>query len=157
MTRSEQLLLWGSSAATALTGAVYGVMKYGMKTDDPYAVVNHPWQPFFLKAHVLAAPVLVFAIGAIFSKHVVRQWKSYGERGKRSGGAILAVAGSMIASGYVIQIVTAESWIRWIGWTHLGLGVLYTGAIVIHRRAARWLPEAKPRVGVVTTPSDPVV
>ena len=79
MNRFERILLIGSSLLTAFSGAVYGVMKYLVTSSDPYAVVNHPWQPFFLKFHILASPFLVFALGLIFRGHVLDRWRSGGK------------------------------------------------------------------------------
>lgn len=154
MTRFEQGLLWGATAATALTGTVYGIMKYLMTSDDPYAVIHHPWQPFFLKAHVLTAPLLVFAVGAVFSKHVLRQWRSGADRGKRTGGSIVLVAAPMVLTGYLIQTVTLAPSLRAIALAHIGFGVVYVVAMLAHRRSARTRPRRSEPLEVVTNPLD---
>ena len=90
MTRFERWMLVASSLVTGVTGFVYAWMKYLMTTDDPYAVVNHPLQPVVLKIHIVAAPLLVFALGLIFMQHVLRHWRS-GQRVGRLGGATLVL------------------------------------------------------------------
>ena len=40
------------------TGLVYAWMLYLVKPTDPYAVVNHPWQPQTQHLHILVAPLL---------------------------------------------------------------------------------------------------
>ena len=71
MTRAERWLLWTSTLAVAVSGFGFAWAKYLVRSDDPFAVVHHPLQPFFLKMHVLTAPILVFAVGFLFSRHVV--------------------------------------------------------------------------------------
>src|SRR5262249_34490426 len=70
MTTLEKALVNLSSILVGLSGVVYAWMKYLMTTDDPYAVVNHPLQPWVLDLHLIAAPILVFSIGLIFMDHV---------------------------------------------------------------------------------------
>ena len=63
MSRFERWAVWSTSLATFLTGVVYLVMKYLLVSDDPFAVVNHPWQPATLKAHILVALGPMIATG----------------------------------------------------------------------------------------------
>ena len=50
----------------AATGIVYFCMKHLMATTDPFAVVNHPWQPAMLAVHIVAAPFFVVFFGMLF-------------------------------------------------------------------------------------------
>ena len=36
-------------------------MRYFARSEDPFAIANHPWQPTLQHAHVLVAPLLVFS------------------------------------------------------------------------------------------------
>lgn len=136
MSPAEKWLLWLSSAAVAVSGGVYGWMKYVMRSDDPYAVVHHPLQPFFLKAHVLTAPVLVFAVGAVYTRHVVRQWRTGRPGGRASGVGTAAVLAPMIVSGYAIQTLTSESWLVRVAMVHLAASALYLGSFLAHQIGA---------------------
>lgn len=150
MTRAERWLLWASTFAVAVSGFGFAWTKYLVESDDPFAVVHHPWQPFFLKMHVLTAPVLVFAVGFVFSRHVVRQWQGPHSRGRRSGLVILTVLAPLIVSGYLIQTVTGESLRGWLATAHLVTGAIYVVIVPLHqargalraRREARLRPVA---------------
>lgn len=133
MNTFERLLLWGSTALVALSGTGLAITKYLVTTDDPFAVVNHPWQPIFLKSHVLAAPLLVFTAGAVFTKHVLRQWRSRPEGGRRSGIGVVALLFPMIVSGYLIQVVTGEKPLDWIVAVHLVTGFAYMLMVPAHQ------------------------
>lgn len=152
MTRVERALLWGSSAAVAVSGFGFAWTKYLVESDDPFAVVNHPWQTIFLKAHVLSAPVLVFVVGLLFSRHVVRHWQSPNPGGRRSGLGIIALLFPLVASGYLIQTVTDGRLLGWLVAIHLATGILYVVLVPFHnarqalreRRAARVEPRVSP-------------
>ena len=45
-----------TSLVVAATGLAYFWMKYMIQTEDPFAVVNHPWQGPMLMLHLLASP-----------------------------------------------------------------------------------------------------
>ena len=136
MTRLERWSVWSSSVLTFVTGVVYLWLKYVLVTDDPFAVVNHPWQPVVLKVHILVAPLLVFSVGMVALRHVWRHLKSGSREGRRSGLVTLAMFGPMIATGYLIQAVTAEGWLRAMAWSHIGLGLVYGLALLAHQFAA---------------------
>lgn len=136
MTRYERWLLWTSSALVGLTGVVYAWMKYVLRGDDPYAVVHHPLQPLVLKLHILAAPCLVFALGVVFTRHVVRQWSAGGSDGRTSGFGIVATVVPMVISGYLLQALSSESWLFRVAMLHVGASLLYLSGLGVHQIAA---------------------
>jgi len=133
VTRVERWLLWIATLLVGASGCAYGWMKYLLRADDPYAVVNHSLQPLALKLHVLTAPLLVFAIGLVYAKHIWSHWVS-GQRGGRGSGAVAWLTLlPMIASGYWIQAVADRGWIRWIVGTHLVFGGAYLVGFLWHQ------------------------
>ena len=133
MTRAERWMLWVATAAVAASGFGFAWTKYLMRSDDPFAVVNHPWQPFFLKSHVLSAPLLVFVLGFLASRHVIRQWRTPHSGGRRSGLGIVTVLAPMIVSGYLIQTVTGEALLDWLVTAHLVAGGAYLLMVPVHQ------------------------
>ena len=146
MKDSEKYLLHAGVVAVAASGIAYGWMKYVLTSDDPFSVVNHPWQPFMLDAHVLTAPILLLVFGMLLRSHVLRQLS--GTRLKRRSGLVsLVTFGLMAASGYLLQVTTAEGWSRaWLG-LHLASSSVFVVSYVAHlaigvrlsaRRRAAW-------------------
>lgn len=133
MTRFEKWMLWSSTALVAVTGGIYAWMKYLLTTADPYAVVNHPWQPLVLKLHILTAPLLVFAVGIVFTRHIWKQWRLGLRRGRQSGLGTLLTFVPMVMSGYLIQTLTHDGWLWWMVAIHLVGGGLYTVAFLGHQ------------------------
>jgi hypothetical protein len=136
MTGFERWSVWSSSIATFVTGVVYLWLKYMLVTDDPFAVINHPWQPVVLKLHILVAPFLVFSVGMVALRHVWRHLRTGSREGRRSGLVTLAMFGPMIATGYLIQAITAAGLLRAMAWSHIGLGLVYGVGLLAHQFAA---------------------
>ncbi|HVT05257.1 MAG TPA: hypothetical protein VHL58_17980 [Thermoanaerobaculia bacterium] len=109
MSRTQIILLHVSTIMVTITGVVFAWMKYGMHTDDPFAVANHPWQPFLLDLHVIFAPLLVFALGWIFGDHILLKYRLSAQRKRRSGLSAMWLIAPMIMTGYLIQVITNES------------------------------------------------
>ncbi len=141
----ERWLLWGSTVLAGLTGLAYAWMKYLMASDDPYAVVHHPLQPWVLKAHILVAPLLVFAVGTVFLRHVVGQWRSHEPDARRSGRLVFVLFVAMVSSGYLIQAAASGPWARWLGWAHLGAGAAYLVVMAAHQAVAALLAQRDER------------
>ncbi|MCW5979718.1 MAG: hypothetical protein KIT09_16685 [Bryobacteraceae bacterium] len=97
-----------STILVAVSGIAYLWMKYALVNDDPFSVVNHPWQPAMLSLHVAAAPVLVFAAGLITNSHIRKKLEVGKREGRRSGLLSIITLPLMIASGYALQIITSR-------------------------------------------------
>jgi hypothetical protein len=127
MSAFERWLLHAATGITAATGFLYLGMKYLLTRDDPFSAVNHPWQPHVLALHVLAAPLLVFALGLIAREHIVGRFlDDRPQRGRASGVATFLVALPMIASGYLMQVLTDPAMRRALIVIHIASGALFT-------------------------------
>jgi uncharacterized membrane protein YjfL (UPF0719 family) len=112
-------------------------MRDVLKRTDPFSVLGHPWQPHALAVHVLVGPVVVFAIGLIMRQHIIERLKN-GKRsqGRLSGLMTIGLAAPMVASGYLLQVSTAQEWRRVLGWAHLATGMLFALLFGAHLLAA---------------------
>lgn len=137
MNRFEKWSIWTTSAVTAITGVGFFWTKYLVRSNEPWAVINHPLQPWFLKAHILVAPLLVFALGTIAVRHIWRHFRTGTRWGRRSGVAAAFTLLPMTATGYLIQAVTDLGWLRALGYSHTVLGLGYAIALVLHQPVAR--------------------
>lgn len=160
MTRFERWSVWLTTAGTLGTGVAYWWMKEMLTPSEPWAVINHPLQPWMLKAHILLAPLLVFSVGLITTRHVWRHYRNGVEKGRRSGlGAALGF-GALVLTGYAIQVVTGESILRILAWGHLGLGLVYSAAVAAHwpatRTAARTAAQRRRDGSAASDPTPPI-
>jgi hypothetical protein len=126
---------WGFNSlglAVAASGFAYLWMKYGMETDDPFALVNHPWEPAMLDLHVLTSPAFLLAFGVLFNAHIVKQLRAWRRENRVSGLASLGLFGLMAATGYWLQVATSEALLTTLAVVHVGSGALFALAYVGH-------------------------
>jgi hypothetical protein len=137
MTRLEAWLVHLGTILVGGTGLVYAWMCYLARPADPFAVVNHPWQPQVQHLHLVLAPVLVFAAGLVWRRHVWACWRLGIKDRHRSGVALALTLLPMIVSGYLIQIAVEPSWRRaWIV-IHCVASGLWIAGYVVHQLLPR--------------------
>ncbi|MEW6322815.1 MAG: hypothetical protein AB1635_17225 [Acidobacteriota bacterium] len=127
----ERWALHLSTALVTASGVAYAWMKYLLVADDPFAVVNHPWQGAMLAVHVLAAPALLVAFGVVFSSHISRKLRGV-KPNRRTGLAALAAFAVMTLSGYLLQVVTTPLVSKVCLVAHLVSGGVFAAAYLAH-------------------------
>lgn len=141
----ERWSVWVTSFLTVATGTGYFVTKYLLSSPDPYAIVNHPLQPIFLKLHVVTSPLLLFALGLIAVRHVWRHFRS-GVRWSRKSGMVTALSiVPMVLTGYLIQVLTSAGWIRAMAISHVVFGFLFAVGFGAHSWVIRRREPPEPR------------
>lgn len=121
----------------SVTGVLYGVMRYLLDPVDPFSVVNHPWQGDVQHLHILVAPLLVFAVGLIWRRHILLHWQDGVKTGRRSGVEVILTTTPMVASGYLIQTTVTDSGrLAWII-IHCTTSGLWVAGYLIHQIASR--------------------
>lgn len=152
MTRFERWSVWVTTILTAVTGVGYFWAKYLTGPPEGWAVVNHPLEPWFLRAHILVSPLLLFAVGMIVLRHVWRHFRSGLAWGRRSGLLTGLALAPMVLTGYLIQVTTSAGWVRAMAISHIAFGFLYIVGIGLHQIATRRAPsggeERRPRSGL---------
>lgn len=133
MTRGEAIFLRAAHAAAALSGVAWFWMATFAESDDPYAVVQHPWQPGMQAAHLLAAPALILAVGLIWKTHTWSRIRSGFTARRRSGLALSLLFLPMALSGYLLQVAVDESARRAWQWSHVAASLVWLGAWIVHR------------------------
>ena len=132
MKRWAALLNHAACLLVGLSGVAYGVMKYFTAGADPDSRAGSPWQQPMLKVHVLTAPLLIFALGLIFSGHALKRLQGGEDPGRASGAGLLALASPLVLTGPLIQVLTGDAARQWTGWIHAALGVVYVLAYAAH-------------------------
>jgi len=108
MSRGQVVYLHMTIAGVTLSGVVFAWMKYFLKPRDEFAVVNHPLQPHMLTAHVLIAPLAVFALGWTFANHIWPAFVNHAPN-RASGIAAMLLIVPMTLSGYFMQVTTGDA------------------------------------------------
>lgn len=133
MTRFEAWSLHVSTILVTGTGLVYAWMIWFVRPADPYAVVNHPLQPQVQHAHILVAPLLVFAAGLVWQRHIWAHWRRGVRRGRRSGLGMMLTLVPMVASGYLLQTAVDDAWRNVWLWIHLVTSGLWILVYLAHQ------------------------
>ena len=132
MTKWER---WGFNTfhlVVATTGAVYFYMKYLIVTEDPFAVVNHPWESTMLSLHVIVAPFVVAFFGMLFRSHSLRKILSPNPENRRTGWTSLISFSAMAVSGYFIQVAATPALISVAIWTHVVTSMFFCVGYTVH-------------------------
>ncbi len=141
-----------SCVVVGATGFAYWYMKYVLVTDDPFAIINHPWQPAMLSIHLVAATPFVAFFGMLFRSHSFGKIRSAQPANRRSGWTSLLGFAAMALSGYFIQVTSSPALITaWI-WIHVATGTLFVIGYGVHL-VNRWRIGKRPARRVAPTPA----
>jgi len=132
LNRFEVWLLHVSTFVLSATGLIYAVMHYLMKPVDPFSVVNHPWEPYMIAAHIVVAPVLVLAVGLIVHSHILWKLENGARIARRSGIFLMPLFAVMVVSGYMLQVITGTGHPVMV-WIHLVSGTFWFLSFVVHQ------------------------
>lgn len=133
MTRWQAWLLHLSNLLVAGTGLVYGYFRYFAEPTDPFAVVNHPWQPAIQHMHIWFAPTLVFMMGVVWQRHVWARYRARQTPRRKTGIELALSFWPMVISGYAVQTAVDDAWRRRWGWLHIATSLLWVGGYLAHQ------------------------
>lgn len=142
MSRGQSWTLHASSLLVGGTGLAYGYMRYFSEPEDPFSIVNHPWQPDAQHLHILLAPILVFACGWIWQNHVWTRIRSGYKKHRRSGWLLILTLFPMVFSGYLVQVSEQESWRLLWAWVHGISSCIWLLFALIHPLLPRRAPSS---------------
>ena len=137
---------------TGLSGLVYGWMRYFGKVQGEFGIEPHPLQALVQHLHVLAAPLLLFALGMMVRGHLYAKLRTGAPEGRRTGLGLGFLILPMVASGYLVQVATSSAWRLTFAWVHGVASLLFLMGYLGHALRA-WM---KPQVEEVAPPDQPV-
>lgn len=132
MTRNERWAFNALVALVSITGVVYFVMKYMMSSQDPFAVINHPWEPAMLSAHIVLSPLLVLSFGVILRSHILKRFYGDERANRRTGWTSLVGFGVMGLSGYLLQVVANPVLLRALVFIHVVSSLVFVVGYSVH-------------------------
>ena len=150
MRTAERWSLHLGALLTGLSGLVYGWLRYYGLVQGEFGIEPHPLQGLVQHLHVLAAPLLLFALGMAVRGHLATKLRTGTREGRRTGLGLGLLILPMVAAGYLVQVVTAPVWRLAFAWVHGVTSLLFLFAYLVHGLRAWLKPEAG---GVVPAPS----
>ena len=121
-----------ATAAAALTGGVYGWFRYFGQRMGDFGPEPSRWQGVWQHLHVLAAPLLLFALGMTVRGHLLMKLRAGGREGLRTGLGLGLLIAPMALSGYGIQVVTDPRWHLALAWIHGISSLVFIAAYLVH-------------------------
>lgn len=132
MSRGEARFLHLSQLLVAGTGLAWGWMLYFVEPADEFSILNHPWQGEMQAGHVLTAPLLLFAVAAIWKRHAWQRIRS-GFASRRKSGILLATSFfPMAASAYLLQVSSEETWRELWRNVHVATSIAWIAVFLVH-------------------------
>jgi hypothetical protein len=102
------------------------------ETELEMFAVADDWQSWLTAVHIVAGPVLVFAIGFIWHRHVWPRIQFPNARRRRSGVLLLFLFGPLVLGGYALQVVETDAIRDALSWTHAAAGGLFALGYAVH-------------------------
>jgi hypothetical protein len=132
MSRAQRMLLHAAVALMTATGAIFAWTKYFLTPPDEFALANHPLQPWMLAAHVVLAPLLVFAVGWIFGDHILVKLGMSNAPKRKSGIWTMVMLAPMVLSGYLLQVLTDDALRDAMRWAHWISSAFFAAGYAVH-------------------------
>ena len=148
MKRWERWTFNGLSLVVAATGFAYFWMKYAVVSDDPFAVVNHPWQAAMLSVHVVASPAFILMFGVVLNSHVMKKLRAPRLPNRKTGLISLGTFAAMVFSGYLLQVVSSETWLQGLVVVHVAAGTVFAMSYAVHLAISIKLARVSPETVV---------
>lgn len=147
MSRLERWGLHVAALLTAATGAADGGLRWFGQRMGEFGPEPHPWLGLAQHLHVLAAPLLVFALGVMVRGHLWARLRGGSGSGRRTGLTLTGLLVPMVFSGYGVQVAVDPAWRTALSWAHgasAGLFLLaYAGHLLRAFLAFRKVPGAR--------------
>ncbi|WP_138380022.1 hypothetical protein [Luteithermobacter gelatinilyticus] len=113
--------VYGVVALLFISGALWLVFHYFVRVEGMFGPVPHPFEPWLMKLHGLLAMLALILFGWYWGMHIQRWWKT--GRSRKTGFLMVAVAGVLISTGYLLYYAGDETLRQWAGYIHWGLGL----------------------------------
>jgi hypothetical protein len=114
----ERWALHLGALLTGLSGLAYGWLRYYGQVAGEFGPEPHPWQGLMQHLHVLAAPLLLFALGMTVRGHLSTKLRAGTREGRRTGLGLGLLIVPMVAAGYAMQVVTSPLLRTTFAWIH---------------------------------------
>jgi hypothetical protein len=136
--RWRRWTVYGVSLGVWLSGAVWLIYHYFMRTEGRFGIQAHPAEVWLLRAHGIFSFWTVWIFGLLWSIHIVRGWKADWKRW--SGGFITGFAFVLTITGLGLYYIGGQIWREWTSLIHWVLGLAAVVPFLIH-----WLSKAVPK------------
>ena len=136
MQKNERWLHHSANIIVGVSGLIYFYMLYLIEPTEnkEFSVLNHPHQNLILNAHILAAPLLIFAVAYTAKSHILTKIKShYKGPGRKSGLLLISLFLPMVMSAYIMQTTSNEGIKQVMVYAHNITSIFWVLAYIVHQ------------------------
>jgi hypothetical protein len=121
-------LLWAS-------GALWLLFHYFLQAEGDFGPQPHVLEKWWLRLHGLAGMLALILLGSLMPNHMKLAWTR--RKNRRSGLPMLAVWGSLAATGYALYYFSSDANAAWLPVLHWGVGLGLPALLLVHLKHAR--------------------
>ncbi len=128
--KSRLYTLYVVSIGLFLTGVLWLIFHYFMRTENDFGFKNHPLEIWWLKLHGIFGYASLWVFGMLWITHIVRGWNM---RWRRWSGSTLAVFLLVLAlTGLGIYYIDSRAIREWTIIVHWVLGLIALASFLFH-------------------------
>jgi hypothetical protein len=133
--RRRRLGVYAVALGLWLSGVAWLVFHYFLATEGPFGARPHPLEAWWLALHGALGFVSLWTLGLLWGVHVAQAWPL--RRKRWSGITLLAGAGLLVGSGYLLYYAGNDVLRADAALLHWGLGLACPALFLAHRFARR--------------------
>ncbi len=137
LSRRRRYTLYFISIGVLLTGVLWLIYHYFMRTQGPFGYQNNPLEVLWLELHGAFSFASLWMFGLLWSVHIVRGWNMRWRRW--SGGAVVGAVLLLTITGYMLYYLESRAWRDWTSIVHWVVGLAGLVLFFIH-----WLSKSLP-------------
>lgn len=135
--RTRRYTLYFIAIGVFVTGGLWLIYHYFLRTPGPFGFKNNPLEVWWLKLHGGFSFASMWIFGVLWSVHVVRGWNMRWRRW--SGGFLTGFVLALILTGYGLYYIDSREWREWTSIVHWVVGLASLALFFIH-----WLSKSMP-------------
>ena len=141
MNRSIARFSHTSNVLVGASGFLYGGLLYFGLVEGDFGPESHPLEGAARAAHIISAPLLVFAVALLWKDHIWRRFRAGLPCRRRTGITMLFLFAPMVLSAYLLQVSVEDNWRTLWLWIHLGASFLWVATTILHLLLPRENPQ----------------
>ena len=128
--RWQQTYLYSVGALLVLSGILWLIFHYFVRTEGEFGPTLHPLEPWWLRIHGIAAAAFLIGFGSVLPGHVRRAWGA--ARNRITGTIFFAVMVTLTLSGYLLYYIGADAVREVMSLVHWAVGLALPVLTVWH-------------------------
>ena len=119
--RWQQTYLYSVGVVLVLSGILWLIFHYFVRTEGEFGPTLHPLEPWWLRIHGIAAAAFLIGFGSVLPGHVRRAWGA--ARNRVTGTIFFAVMVTLTLTGYLLYYVGADAEREVMSLVHWAVGL----------------------------------